>query len=55
MKKERTAVKLSVFALLHTLLVGFNHFLDHLSANGAGFPGGQVAVVAVRQIHADFP
>ena len=31
------------------------HVLDHLAADGAGFPGGQVAVVAVLQIHADLP
>ena len=55
MKKERTAVKLSVFALLHALLVGLDHFLDHLTADGAGFAGGQIAVVAVLQIHAHFP
>ena len=29
------------------------HLLDHLAAHGAGLPGGQVAVVAVLQIHAD--
>ena len=28
------------------------HFLDHLAADRAGFPGGQVAVVAVGQIDA---
>ena len=55
MKKERTAEKLSVFALLHPLLVGLNHFLNHLTADGAGFPRGQVAVVAVLQVHADLP
>ena len=55
MKKERTAEKLSVFALLHPLLVGFNHFLDHLAADGAGFPGSQIAVVAVLQVHTDLP
>ena len=29
------------------------HPLDHLAAHGASLPGGQVAVVAVLQIHAD--
>ena len=48
-------MKLSVFVLLQALLVGLDHFLDHLAADGAGFPGGQVAVVAVLQIHADLP
>ena len=27
--------------------------LDHLAADGAGFPGGQVAVVAALQVDAD--
>ena len=29
--------------------------LDHLAADGAGFAGGQVAVVAVLQVDADLP
>ncbi len=28
---------------------------DHLAADGAGFTGGQVTVVAVGQIDANFP
>ena len=40
---------------LHVALVGLDHFLDHLAADGAGFAGGQVAVVAVLQIDADLP
>ena len=48
-------MKLSVFVLLQALLVGLDHFLDHLAADGAGFQGGQVAVVAALQIHADLP
>ena len=31
------------------------HLLDHLAADGAGFAGGQVAVVAVLEVDADFP
>ena len=31
------------------------HVLDHLAADGAGFAGGQVAVVAVLEVDADFP
>ena len=31
------------------------HVLDHLAADGAGFTGGQVTVVAVGQVDADFP
>ena len=29
------------------------HFLDHLAADGAGFPGGQVTVVAFLQVDAN--
>ena len=31
------------------------YVLDHLTADGAGFAGGQVAVVAVLEVDADFP
>ena len=41
-------------ALLQTLLVSLDHFLDHLAADGAGLAGGQVTVVAVSQIYANF-
>ena len=34
---ERTAVKLSVFALLHALLVGLDHFLERVTRRNAGF------------------
>ena len=30
------------------------HVLDHLAADGAGFPGGQVTVVTVGQVDANF-
>ena len=40
--------------LLQTLLVSLDHLLDHLAADGAGFPGGQVTVVAVGQVNANF-
>ena len=40
---------------LQVLLVGLDHLLDHLAADRAGLAGGQVAVVAVLQIHADLP
>ena len=42
-------------SLLHALLVGLDHLLDHLAADGAGFAGGQVAVVAVLQVDANLP
>ena len=41
--------------LLHTLLVSFDHLLDHLAAHGAGFTGGQVTIVAVGQVDANLP
>ena len=40
--------------LLQTLLVGLDHLLDHLAADGAGFTGGQVTVVAVGQVDSHF-
>ena len=42
-----------MLALLQTLLVGLDHLLDHLAADGAGFAAGQVTVVAVGQVDAD--
>ena len=41
--------------LLQTLFVGLDHLLDHLAADGAGFPGGQIAVVAVLQVDTNLP
>ena len=38
---------------LHILLVGLDHLLDHLAADGARLTAGQVTVVAVLQVHAD--
>ena len=40
---------------LQVLLVGLDHFLDHLAADRAGLTGGQIAVVAFLQIDADLP
>ena len=40
--------------LLQTLLVSLDHLLDHLAADGTGFTGGQVTIVTLLQIHADF-
>ena len=37
---------------LQILLVGLDHLLDHLAAHGTGLTGGQVAVVALLQVHA---
>ena len=47
--------RLPFFQLLKPLLVSLDHFLDHLAADGAGFAGGQVAVVAFLEVHADLP
>ena len=41
--------------LLHAALVGLDHLLDHLAADGTGLAGGQIAVVAFLQVHADLP
>ena len=41
--------------LLQAVLVGLDHFLDHLSADGTGLLAGQVAVIALLQVHADLP
>ena len=35
-------------------LVGVDHLLDHLSADGASLTGGEVAVVAVLKINSYF-
>ena len=40
---------------LQRLLVGLDHLLDHLAADRAGLAGGQIAVVAFLQVHADLP
>ena len=39
--------------LLQALLVGLDHFLDHLAAHAARLTGGQVAVVAFLQVDAN--
>ena len=43
------------YRLLQPLLVSLNHLLDHLAADGAGFPGGQMTVVTVGQVDANLP
>ena len=40
--------------LLHPVLVGLDHLLDHLAADGTGLAAGEVAVVALLQVDADF-
>ena len=39
--------------LLQVLLVGLDHFLDHLAAHAARLTRGQVAVVALLQVDAN--
>jgi len=41
--------------LLHAVFVGFDHFLDHLTADGAGFSRREVSVVALLEVDADLP
>ena len=42
------------FLRLQVLLVSLDHLLDHLAADGTGFAGGQVTVITLLQINADF-
>ena len=51
----RIAFGLSAWRLLQILLVSLDHLLDHLAADGAGFAGGQIAVVALLEVYADLP
>src|SRR5699024_7474580 len=39
---------------LQASLVGLDHLLDHLAADRAGFAGGEVAVVALLEVNANF-
>ena len=39
--------------LLHAVLVGLDHLLDHLAADGTGLAAGEFAVVTVLQVDAD--
>ena len=41
-------------SLLHAVFVGLDHLFDHLTADGTGLAAGELAVVAVLQIDADF-
>lgn len=41
--------------LLQTVLVGLDHLLDHLAADGAGLLAGQIAIVALLQVDANLP
>jgi len=40
--------------LLHAVFVGFDHFLDHLAADGTCLTGGEVTVITVLEVDADF-
>ena len=54
-RKRRTAFAVRLEGnLLQTLLVSFDHLLDHLATHGACLTGGQVTVVTVLQVHANF-
>ena len=41
--------------LLHAVLVGLDHLLDHLAAHGASLLAGQVAIVTLLQVDAHLP
>jgi len=41
-------------SLLHAVFVGLDHLFDHLTADGTGLAAGELTVVAVLQIDADF-
>ena len=43
----------AVSQLLHAVLVGLDHLLDHLAADAAGLARGQIAVVTLLQVDAD--
>ena len=40
--------------LLHAFFVGLDHLFDHLAADGACLAGGEVAVIALLEVDADF-
>lgn len=40
--------------LFHAVFVGLDHLFDHLSADRTGLTGGQVAVVALLEVYANF-
>jgi len=42
-----------LLAGLHRVLIGLDHLLNHLTANGACLTGGELAVVAVLQVYAN--
>ena len=41
--------------LLHAVLVGLDHLLDHLTADRTGLTGSQIAVVTLLQVDAHLP
>ena len=56
LERRSAPAPLSVQApALQALLVGLDHLLDHLAADGTGLAGGQVAVVALLEVDADLP
>ena len=38
---------------MHAVLVGLDHLLDHLAADGTGLTAGKVTVITVLQIDTD--
>ena len=45
---------LAVGIVLYGIFVRFNHLFDHLTADGTCFFGGEVAVIALLEVNADF-
>lgn len=41
-------------AALYGVFIGFDHLFYHLTANGACFLGGEVAVITLLEVDADF-
>jgi len=42
-------------SLLHAVFIGLNHLFDHLTADRTCLLAGEVTVVTVLQVDADFP
>ena len=42
-------------SLLHAVLVGLDHLLDHLAADRTGLTAGKVAVVALLEVDTHLP
>ena len=50
---ENRSASIEKTCLLHAVLIGLDHFLDHLAADRTGLAAGEFAVVTVLQVDAD--